>query len=240
MRRLLSGIVVAVMSVRVGATAESPVADAAARGDREAVKSLLKQAADVNAAQGDGMTALHWAAMNGDVELAQMLIFAGANVRATTRLGTYTPLYLASQQGHGKVIQALVKAGADVKAGTPNGTTPLMVAAASGEIDAVRALIEGGADVNAKDGVRAQTPIMYAAASNRAAVIELLASKGADLKATNKVSDLANLSREGAGFGGNPQVPGGGAPGQGGPGGAGCRLRPPRADARRRSQLPAE
>ena len=54
--------------------AESPVADAAARGDREAVKSLLKQAADVNAAQGDGMTALHWAAMNGDVELAQMLI----------------------------------------------------------------------------------------------------------------------------------------------------------------------
>ena len=80
---------------------ESPVADAAARGDREAVKALLKQAADVNAAQGDGMTALHWAAMNGDLELAQMLIFAGANVRATTRLGTYTPLYLASQQGHG-------------------------------------------------------------------------------------------------------------------------------------------
>ena len=82
-----------------------------------------------------------------------------------------------------------------------------MVAAASGEVDAVRALIEAGADVNAKDGVRAQTPLMYAAASNRAAVIELLASKGADLKATNKVSDLANLSREGAGFGGNPQVP---------------------------------
>ena len=142
-----------VLSVGLGA-AESPVADAAARGDREAVKSLLKQAADVNAAQGDGMTALHWAAMNGDVELAQMLIFAGANVRATTRLGTYTPLYLASQQGHGKVIQALVKAGGDVKAGTPNGTTPLMVAAASGEVEAVRALIEGGADVNAKDGVR--------------------------------------------------------------------------------------
>ena len=72
-------------------------------------------------------------------------------------------------------------------------------------------MIDSGADVNAQDGVRAQTPVMYAAASNRAAVIELLASKGADLKATNKVSDLANLSREGAGFGGNPQVPGGGA-----------------------------
>jgi uncharacterized protein len=217
MRRLTIGILAVVMSVTLGAITESPVADAAARGDREAVKSLLKQAADVNAAQGDGMTALHWAAMNGDVELAQMLIVAGANIKATTRLGSYTPLYLASQQGHGNVVRALITAGGDVKAPTPNGTTPLMVAAASGEVDAVKALLDAGADVNARDGVRAQTPIMYAAASNRAAVIELLASKGADLKATSKVSDLANLSREGAGFGGNPQVPGGGQGAQGAP-----------------------
>ena len=216
MRRLTIGLLLAVMSVTLGA-AESLVADAAARGDRDAVKALLKNAADVNAAQGDGMTALHWAAMNGDVDLAQMLIVAGANVKATTRLGSYTPLYLASQQGHGAIIQALIKAGGDVKAGTPNGTTPLMVAAASGELDAVKALVDGGSDVNAKDGVRLQTPLMYAAASNRAAVITYLASKGADVKATSKVSDLANLSREGAGFGGNPQVPG--APGgQGAPG----------------------
>ena len=226
MRRLAIGVLAVVMSVTLGAMAESPVADAAARGDREAVKALLKEAADVNAAQGDGMTALHWAAMNGDVELAQMLIVAGANIKATTRLGSYTPLYLASQQGHGSVVQALIKAGGDVKAGTPNGTTPLMVAAASGEVDAVKALVDAGADVNAKDGVRAQTPIMYAAASNRAAVIELLAAKGADLKATNKVSDLANLSREGAGFGGNPQVPGGGGQGgQGAPGGGAAPAR---------------
>jgi ankyrin repeat protein len=208
MKRAIS-VIALVVALSVGVTAaESPIADAAARGDREAVKTLLKKAADVNAAQGDGMTALHWAAMNGDAELAQMLIVAGANVRATTRLGTYTPLYLASQHGHAPVIQALITAGADLKAGTPNGTTPLMVAAASGEVEAVRILIEHGSDVNAKDGVRAQTPLMYAAASNRAAVIELLASKGADLKATSKVSNIANLSREGLGFGGNPQVPG--------------------------------
>jgi uncharacterized protein len=212
MRRLITiGLVVA-LSAGINA-AESLVADAAARGDREAVKALLKSAADVNAAQGDGMTALHWASMNGDAELAQMLIVAGANVKATTRLGSYTPLYLASQQGHGKIVQALIKSGADLKAGTPNGTTPLMAAAASGELEAVRVLVDHGADVNGKDGVRQQTPLMYAAASNRAAVIAFLASKGADLKATSKVSDLANLSREGAGFGGNPQVvPGGPGP----------------------------
>src|SRR5262245_59587111 len=237
MRRLITTVALAlVISVGINA-AESPVADAAARGDRDAVKSLLKNAADVNAAQGDGMTALHWAAMNGDAELTQMLIVAGANIKATTRLGTYTPLYLASQQGHGAVIGALIKAGADVKAGTPNGTTPLMVAAASGEVDAVKVLIDSGADVNEKDGVRAQTPLMYAAAANRAGVITLLASKGADLKATSKVSDLANLSREGAGFGGNPQVPGGG-PGQGGPGGgAPGGRRPPMPGVDRNYQL---
>jgi uncharacterized protein len=240
MRRIISVVGLAVaLSVGIHA-AESPIADAAARGDRDAVKALLKQAADVNAAQGDGMTALHWAAMNGDIDLAQMLIVAGANVRATTRLGSYTPLYLASQQGHGAVIQALVKGGADVKAGTPNGTTPLMVAAASGEVDAVRALLDAGADVNAADGVRAQTPVMYAAASNRAAVIELLAARGADLKVTNKVSDLANLSREGAGFGGNPQPPGAGAPGQARPGAAAAApaaRRPPMPGVDRNYQL---
>src|ERR671912_2951491 len=127
MKQLISSLAL-ILALSIGVTAaESPIADAAARGDREAVKALLKKAADVNAAQGDGMTALHWAAMNGDAELAEMLIVAGANVRATTRLGTYTPLYLASQQGHATVVQALVKAGSDVKAGTPNRTTPLVV-----------------------------------------------------------------------------------------------------------------
>jgi uncharacterized protein len=212
MRRALTGLALAAVTAAGIHAAPSDIADAASRGDREAVKALLKKAADVNAAQGDGMTALHWAAMNGDAELARMLIVAGANIRATTRLGTYTPLYLASQHGHAPVLQALIAAGADVSAGTPNGTTPLMVAAASGEVDAVKVLVEHGAEVNARDGVREQTPLMYAAASNRAAVIEYLVSKGADLKATSKVSNLANLSREGLGFGGNPRPPGEGAP----------------------------
>ena len=65
---------------------------------RRSVTALLKQGADVNAAQGDGMTALHWAAMNGDAELAKMLIYAGANVRATTRSAATRRCYLASQR----------------------------------------------------------------------------------------------------------------------------------------------
>src|SRR4249919_987636 len=138
----IAGVIAVALTAWLHAASSSPVADAAMSGDKDAVKSLLKQAVDVNAAQGDGMTALHWAAMNGDADLAQMLVYAGANVRATTRIGAYTPLFLASQQGHAGVIAALVKAGADVKTGTANGTLPLMVAAASGDVASVKALID--------------------------------------------------------------------------------------------------
>src|SRR6266536_6413080 len=92
----------------------APVADAPMQGDREAVRALLKQAADVNGAQGDGMTALHWAAMKNDAELAQTLLYAGANVRAKTRIGDYTPLVLAARSGNAAVMPALIAAGADV------------------------------------------------------------------------------------------------------------------------------
>jgi ankyrin repeat protein len=203
------------------------VADAAMRGDTEAVRSLLKQAADVNAAQGDGMTALHWAAANGDAELVEMLIYAGANLRATTRIGAYTPLYLASKFGRAASMAALLKAGADAKAATSNGTTPLMVAAASGDVDAVTLLLDHGADVNAADGIRGNTAVMFAAAANRAAIVELLARRGADLGATTRVVDLKGLSRERLGLFGNPPVPGSQPPPGASAEGTGQRTEPP-------------
>src|SRR5881397_2061630 len=94
------------------ASSSTPVADAAMRGDRDAVRMLLKQGADVNAAQGDGLTPLHHAADRGDAAMAEMLVYAGANVAAMTRIGQYTPLHLASKTGSTAVVQALLKAGA--------------------------------------------------------------------------------------------------------------------------------
>jgi ankyrin repeat protein len=202
MKRILRGLSASLagawlFSVVLGA-AVAPVADAAMRGDKDAVRTLLKQGADVNQAQGDGSTALHWAATAGDAELVEMLLYAGANVRATTRLGAYMPLHAASQAGHAGVIEALSKGGADVNVATTTGATPLMLAAGSGKIEAVRTLLDRGADVNARDKANEETALMFAAALDRADVVKVLASRGANVALTAKVIDRGN----------GPQAPG--------------------------------
>jgi len=218
---VLTGSLALCLTAWLQANGDATVADAAQQGDRAAVRTLLKQAADVNAAQGDGMTALHWAAMKNDADLAQTLLYAGANVKATTRIGSYTPLILAARGGYAAVMEPLIKSGADVNGHTANGTTPLMFAAASGDVDSVNALIAHGADVNAKESTRGLNALMFAAASNRAAVIGVLSAHGADVKETTKIVDLNALDRSQLGgiLFGNPQPPP--APGQEGRGGRG-------------------
>src|SRR5690349_10021861 len=99
---LLAGIFVSAMLLAMPANA--PVADAAMHGDRDAVRALLQKGADVNAAQNDGMTALHWAAEHGDTDIAGMVLYAGANPGAVTRIGAYTPLHIASRNGNAAVV----------------------------------------------------------------------------------------------------------------------------------------
>ena len=178
----------------VHAAGPAPVADAASRGDIAAVRTLLKQAADVSAAQGDGMTALHWAAQRSDAELTSVLLTAGANLRATTRLGGYTPLHLASEAGASAVIKALVAAGADVNARTTTGATPLMFAASSGSADAVNVLLELSADANATESANGQTALMFAAALDRADAVRALVQRGADARLASKTVDISNVT----------------------------------------------
>jgi ankyrin repeat protein len=156
-------------------------------GDRTALQTLLAAKVDVNAAQGDGTTALHWAAYRDDLEMARLLLKAGANVKATTRLGDYTPLFLAAKNGNAEMIDLLLKAGSDVNGATHAGTTPLMLAAASGKPEAVKTLLDRGASVNAKDTINGETALMFAAAMNAAPAIKLLAERGAELNALSKV-----------------------------------------------------
>jgi uncharacterized protein len=171
---------------------DSPIADAAMRGDTAAVRSLIKRHGDVNAPQGDGTTALHWAASQGNVDEIKLLLGAGAKVDAGTRNGSYTPLHFAAREGRTAAIKALIRVGANVNATTTTGgATPLHFAAGEGDPDAVAALLDAKANVNARDSAFQQTPVMWAAAANRVRAIEVLVAHGADLKATSKVEHVA-------------------------------------------------
>ena len=175
---------------------DSPVADAAMRGDAEDVRELLRAGADVNAAQGDGMTALHWAAENGQIELADVLVFAGANLEAATRLGGFTPLMVASRAGHADIVRMLADAGANLEATTETGETALHYAAWSGNPEIAVALAEKGADVDAQESANGQTPLMFAAAYGRTDVVRSLLGAGADPSIQTHVIDYPAMARE--------------------------------------------
>ncbi|MDO8677355.1 MAG: ankyrin repeat domain-containing protein [Acidobacteriota bacterium] len=183
------------LTAALGAQSTSPVADAAMRGDKDAVRNLLKQGADVNGAQGDGMSAIHWAAERGDAELAGILIYAGANIAAVTRIGQYTPLHLAAKSGSAPVAKALLQAGADVNMRSTNsGATALHLAAASGSAAVVNVLADAKADVNAKENEAGQTPLVFAAGLNRVEAVKALLARGADAGVTTKVIDIPKFS----------------------------------------------
>jgi uncharacterized protein len=192
-RRLLTNVVVALfLGATLSATQTSPLADAAMKGDKNAIKELLKQGVDVGAPQGDGMTALHWAAERGDAEMAQLLIYAGANVSAVTRIGLYTPLHLAAKSGSAAVAKAIIDAGADVNAkANPSGATPMHMAASAGSAEVINLLADAKADVNARESEWQQTPLIFAAAANRPDAIAALIKRGGDPNVATKVIDVS-------------------------------------------------
>ncbi len=177
--------VLAVLALGAGNSARPPLAEAAKNGDKDALRALLQKKVDVNAAEGDGTTALHWASYRDELESADLLLRAGAKVNAANDLGV-TPLWTASQNGSSAMVRRLLEAGANPNAALLAGETPLMVAARSGFPDVVEQLIAKGANVNAH-GARAQTALMWAVSEKHPAVVKLLLAHGADLNARSEV-----------------------------------------------------
>jgi ankyrin repeat protein len=172
---------------------ESPVADAAQRGEAEEIRNLLRQGADPSAAQPDGMTALHWSALNDQLEIVETLIFAGATLQPATRVGGYTPLHLASRAGNAEVVAALLGAGANPDILTGTGAASLHFAAEADALEVVNALVGHGADVNVRDGYSSRTPAMFAAARNSAGALEALLDAGADPDLVSDTRDFSEI-----------------------------------------------
>ena len=180
------------------AGADLRLVEAVKQQDKRAVQTLLQQRVDVNAAEADGTTALHWAAYRNDPETLAQLIRGGANVRAANRYGVH-PLSIACLNASAPLIELLLKSGADPNTLSAKGETVLMTAARTGSVEAVKLLLDAGADVNAQESWRGQTALMWAAAEGHAKLIDLLVARGAKVDVASKSGFTALLfaAREG-------------------------------------------
>jgi len=174
-------IVILLVATVAFAANRPPLIDAAKSGDKEALRTLLQKGTNVNAAEGDGSTALHWASYRDDIETADLLIRAGAKVNAANDLGV-TPLWTASQNGSEAMVRRLLEAGANPNAALLAGETPLMVGSRTGNPKVADLLIAKGANVNAH-GTRAQTALMWAVSEKHPDVVKILIAHGANINA---------------------------------------------------------
>ncbi len=174
------------------AATETTLIDAAKAGDRDAIRQLLDESTDVNAAMPDGTTALHWAALHDDVELASRLLQSGAKPDAANDYAV-TPLYLACPNRSAAMIKALLQAGADANIELLSGESVLMNCARTGATEAIMLLIDAGADVDHAEPENGQTALMWAAAVGHADIVDRLVRSGADIHARTRAG-VATIS----------------------------------------------
>jgi ankyrin repeat protein len=153
--------------------------DAVRSGNRDAVRALVKSKVDVNAAEPDGTTPLHWAVQANDLETTRLLLKAGANARAANRYGS-TPLIVAATNGNPAMLEVLLGAGADPNTVADKGQSVLMTAARTGNPAAVTMLLDHGARIDSREELLGENALMWAASENHADVVKLLVARGAD------------------------------------------------------------
>jgi uncharacterized protein len=199
MKRVLIAATAFLLFAGFAFAAADDLASAVIRGDQEAVRSLLRNKANVNLAQDDGATPLLWAADRDDLEIADLLLAAGARVDAANIDGV-TPLFMASINGSAGMIERLIKAGANPNAAlTPSGDTALMMTARTGKVAAIKVLLDHGADVNARESWGDTTALMWAVASRNAEAVRMLIERGANVNARSKfVPQTTNRTYEGS------------------------------------------
>jgi ankyrin repeat protein len=155
-----------------------PLVAAAKNGDPESALALIAAGADVNAAEADGTTALHWAVRVGAAPLVEQLLGAGAAANAANRYGV-TPLQLAAENGDARLIHLLLDKGADLNAVLPEGETVLMTAARTGAVEALQVLLERGAAIDARENWYGESALIWATVEDHADAVRTLVAHGA-------------------------------------------------------------
>ena len=179
--RLIGLPLLALLSLGAGSR-DADLLGAVKAGDATAVRTMLQQPGALGeAVEVDGTTALHWAVVNDDLTIVDLLLDSGADVTAANRYGV-TPLAPACTNGNAAMIERLLEAGADPNTPLPGGA-PLLTASRTGSVEAIRVLLAHGADVHAREERRGQTALMWAASHNHAAAIQVLVEAGAEIHA---------------------------------------------------------
>ena len=184
-RGLFVSLSVLVASTALVAANDLRLIEAIKSRNTETVQSLLKQKVDVNARQGDGATALHWAVHLSDANTVDLLLRAGARTDVADDTGV-TPLYLACLNRQGALVERLLQSRANANAALVSGETALMTCARTGDAAGVKALLARGASVNAKEPGRDQTALMWAAAQAHPEAVNALLEGGADVRARSR------------------------------------------------------
>jgi ankyrin repeat protein len=156
----------------------SALADAAEKGDIDAVRSLISKRAGINTPSEDGTPALHWIVRMQDAETARQLLKTGADANQSNRYGV-RPLHIAIANVDVPMVRLLLDAHADTNAPDATGETCLMMAARAGNIEIVKALLDKGAAVDARDPEYQQTALMFASRGGSEPMVRLLIERGA-------------------------------------------------------------
>jgi len=148
------------------------VARAAKQNDAGLVRSLLGNGIPPDQTDEERRTAMHYAALSGNLQIIAILIKGGAKLDPKEKLGN-TPLHLAADLNQAEAAKLLLDVGAMVDPENKNGMTPLMIAASHGNVEIVLALLAKGASVTKAD-YTGRDAAGWAAESRRPAVVQAI------------------------------------------------------------------
>src|SRR5437660_3590358 len=188
MKRAIFAAVFCLAAASTVGAADDTLAGLIQAGKRDAALKMIAAGADVNAAQGDGTTPLHWAVYKIDADLARALLERGAKPDVLNSYGS-SPLAEAAKIGNARLVGMLLDAGSNVEVPNQEGQTALMLAARAGALEVAELLVRHGANVNAREEWRGQTALMWAAAAASTEVTRSLIAHKADVDARALAND---------------------------------------------------